>query len=90
VSAEEIESAVVDRIVDDVAVVLVGEDEVEVSVPRASLPDGVHAGSWLLVRRSGAEVTVVGIDPSGEERQRERIARRMERLRQERRGGRFD
>jgi hypothetical protein len=88
VSADEIESAVVDRIVDDVAVLLVGEDESEVTVPRTSLPKDVDEGSWLLIRRSGVGLTVVGMDPAGEERQRERMARRMERLRRQR-GGRF-
>jgi hypothetical protein len=89
VSADEIESAVVDRIVDDVAVLLVGEDETEVSVPLTTLPSDIHEGSWLLVRRSDGEVTVVGIDPASEERQRERVTRRMERLHRDRGGGRF-
>jgi hypothetical protein len=79
--------AVIDRIVEGKAVLLVGEDEAEELVPVQALPPGAGEGSWLLVR-PGPPVAVVGADPEAEARQRRRIDERMERLRG-RRGGRF-
>jgi hypothetical protein len=83
---DETSSAVVDRIVDGQAVLLVGEEETELVVPAGALPDGVGEGDWVLVR-PGAEPVVTGrapaeVDPSD-------LKDRMSRLRQDRRGGRF-
>lgn len=89
VSNEPTEYAVIDRIVEEQAVLLVGADEQEVIVPRARVPAGSGEGAWLLVRRRPAGVEIVGTDPEGEARQRERMQRRTERLRLERGGGRF-
>jgi hypothetical protein len=72
--------AVVDRIVEDQAVLLVGEEEAEELVPVTELPPGAGEGSWLLVR-PGPPVAVVGADPEAEARQRHRIEERMERVR---------
>ncbi len=41
--------AVVDRIVDDVAVLLFEDRQIQLHVPLALLPDGVSEGSWLRV-----------------------------------------
>lgn len=45
--------AVVDRFEGDLAVLLVGEDETELVVPRSELPAGAAEGTWL---RLGLEV----------------------------------
>ena len=82
------EVGVVDRVVADVAVVLVGDDEAEYELATASLPEGVGEGSWLRVQREGASLVVVGHDQTGEAEQRRRLQERLGSLRQKR-GGRF-
>lgn len=41
--------AVIDRIENNIAVLLVGEEEVSLDVPLNLLPDHVHEGTWLSV-----------------------------------------
>lgn len=41
--------AVIDRVEGDHAVVLFGDDEVKVDIPRALLPTDAKEGSWLKV-----------------------------------------
>ena len=41
--------AVIDRIIDDKAVLLVDDEEIEVIVPIQLLPDGIKEGTWLQV-----------------------------------------
>ncbi len=76
-----IDAVVLDRIEDGVAVLLVGPDEVEVTVPAALLPTGAQDGDWFrwLVP-----------DPELSERRRADVATRLERIRRDRRGGRFE
>lgn len=81
--------AVVDRIVEGHAVLLVGPDEREHHLPAEELPDGAGEGSWLRVAGSGADLRVVGPDPQGEAGRRADNAERVARLRRTRRGGRF-
>jgi hypothetical protein len=80
------EIGVVDRVVGGVAVVLVGDDELEYRLDAAALPTGTKEGSWLRLRRSDEGLVVLGLDPSGEAGQR---AAMRERLRRLPRGGRF-
>jgi hypothetical protein len=82
-SSDEI--GVVDRVVGGVAVVLVGDDELEYRLDAAALPTGTKEGSWLRVRRSDEGLVVLGLDP-GEADQRAAMRQRLGRLR---RGGRF-
>lgn len=49
--------AVIDRIENGIAVVLVGEDQAAIHVPEYFLPDGARKGTWLLVRFSIDEET---------------------------------
>lgn len=84
-----IERGVVDRIVEELAVVLVGDDEVEHQLDVAELPPSAGEGTWLRVRRSGQGLVVVGKDEEGETGQRLKIEGRLSRLRQDKRGGRF-
>lgn len=41
--------AVIDRFEGDYAIVLYGEDEIKVDIPKALLPEGSKEGSWLNV-----------------------------------------
>jgi hypothetical protein len=41
--------AVIDRIENDMAVILLGEDEISFDLPLQYLPDGVQEGTWLRV-----------------------------------------
>ena len=82
------EVGVVDRMVGDVAVVLVGSDEAQYELAAASLPEGVGEGSWLRVRRDRSGLVVLGRDEAGEAKRRRRVEGRLASLRQ-RRGGRF-
>ncbi len=65
--------AVIDRIVDGVAVMLLGEDEHKVEIPVALLPEGAREGSWLKVS--------LELDQEGEMQQREKISNLLEKLR---------
>lgn len=82
------EVGVVDRVVGDVAVVLVGDEEAEYELATASLPEGVGEGAWLRVRRDSSGLVVLGRDESGETKQRRHVEERLRSLRQKR-GGRF-
>ena len=64
--------AVVDRIEGDIAVLLIGDNEVKLHVALADLPSGTKEGSWLKV---GFE-----LDPEGEKGQREKISKLLEKL----------
>lgn len=80
--------AVVDRVTDGVAVLLVGDDQVERHLPLAELPDGCGEGSWLLVV-DGSSPRVVDVDHEGEEQARARNRSRLASLRRKRSTGRF-
>ena len=41
--------AVIDRFEGDYAIVLFGEDEIKVDIPKNLLPEGAQEGSWLRV-----------------------------------------
>jgi len=78
--------AVVDRIVEGLAVVLVGERETEHHVPVSTLPQGARAGSWLRVTLGNGVITGMSLDDEETETSRSRIADKMKRLRQRGRG----
>lgn len=81
--------AVVDRIVEDLAVLLVDPDEQEHHLPADQLPPGAGEGAWLLVAGEGTGLRVVGHDTAGEADHRARNEERRSRLRRTRGGGRF-
>lgn len=64
--------AVIDRFEEDFAVVLLGDEEIRVDIPRKYLPKGSREGSWLTV---GFE-----LDPEGEGQQREKIGKLLDKL----------
>ncbi|MGH2428589.1 MAG: DUF3006 domain-containing protein [Candidatus Limnocylindria bacterium] len=87
-SADDPLRGVVDRLTDGLAVVLVGDDEIEHHVPLDRLPAGVEEGSVVLVRMRDGELEVIGLDRDETETRRHDIQRRISRLRK-RSGGRF-
>jgi len=64
--------AVIDRFEGDYAIVLFGEDEIKVDIPKVLLPEGSKEGSWLNIKFE--------LDVEGEMKQRERIEKKLERL----------
>ena len=50
------------------------------AVPVGALPSEAGEGAWLLVGVSSSGAEVLGADPEGEARQRERMERRLARL----------
>ena len=77
------ERAVVDRFEDgDFAVLLVGEDEIEVIVPRGEIPDGTVEGSVLRVTIEDGRLTSASLDSADTAETRWRVADKMRRLRQ--------
>ena len=75
------DSVVIDRFVEDVAVLHVGPEAFEVVVPRHLLPDGAKEGDWLTwhFEPDGARTVA----------RREALARRVARIRRDQSGGRF-
>lgn len=66
--------AVIDRFEETFAVVLAGEQEIRVDIPRKLLPAGSREGSWLDFS--------ISLDPEGEHRQRDKIQNMLDRLKQ--------
>ncbi len=66
--------AVIDRFEEDVAVLLFGDEEIQVDIPRSLLPPGAKEGSWLTVS--------LELDLEGERGQREKISEQLKRLRE--------
>jgi hypothetical protein len=83
--------AVVDRIEGEIAVLLLGEEETRVELPLSRLPEGSHEGSWLKISFIGQdspdqandgslENVSFELDLAGEQEQRERMARLLEKI----------
>lgn len=73
--------AVVDRVVEGLAVLLVGDAETEVEVPAAALPDGAGEGSVVTVRSVDGSVEVLAVDDAATAAARDRAAAQRDRLR---------
>lgn len=82
--------AVVDRITDGWAVLLVGDREQERRVRESDLPDGAEEGSIVQVRVSGLKVEVVAVDAGATDEKRAELKDRLSRLKRTRSTGRFD
>ena len=70
--------AVIDRFEGEYAVVLFGENEIKVDIPKILLPEDAKEGSWLNINFE--------LDIEGEMKQRERIKNKLERLKRKGRG----
>ena len=75
-----IEKAVIDRFEEEQTVLLVGDDERQVVVPRKSLPKGAREGHWLKIELEGNKVLSATMDQEETARARQRIAEKLERL----------
>ncbi|MDO8637403.1 MAG: DUF3006 domain-containing protein [Dehalococcoidia bacterium] len=75
-----IEKAAVDRIDEGVAVLLVGPEERELTVPVGRLPPGVQAGDWLKVTIVDGQLKQVELDKEETKLRRERIKAKLNRL----------
>ena len=64
--------AVIDRFEGDYAVVLVGDEEIKIDVPKQLLPKGAKEGSWLKLNFE--------LDPEGTEKQKEKISKLLDKL----------
>jgi hypothetical protein len=83
--------AVVDRIVDDrTAVLLVGPTGREHHVSAEQLPEGATDGTWVVLDPSTDPVTVLRIDDELTRARFRDLSARLETIRRQRRGGRFD
>jgi hypothetical protein len=75
------EQAVIDRIENGIAVVLIGEAERQVNVPREQLPKGAREGAWLKVEMAADQIVRIELDREATEAARKRIAEKLEKLR---------
>lgn len=73
--------AVIDRFEGKTAVLLVGQEEQRMDVPRARLPRGSKEGAWLQVKIQGNEVIEAKLDEEETNRAKQRIAEKLEALR---------
>jgi hypothetical protein len=73
--------AAIDRFEGDKAVLLVGEEEDKLIVPRASLPAGAKEGQWLQVDVEDDRVLNAVNDEDETTKAKERIADKLARLR---------
>lgn len=77
------QQAVVDRVVDGQHVVLlVGEHEVERIVARSLLPEGIKEGMWLKVVFDGDTLVWAVVDEEATAAAQQRVAAKLEQLRQ--------
>ena len=73
--------AVIDRFEGNLAVLLVGDEEKKMEVPRKSLPKGAKEGHWLQLEMNGDTILNITIDEEETARAKQRIAEKLERLR---------
>ena len=73
--------AVIDRFEEELAVLLLGDGDEMLVVPRLSLPCGVREGQWLQVEVQDGVVVSAVIDEEETDGAKQRIAEKLERLR---------
>ena len=75
------QQAVIDRFEGEWAVLLVGEEERRLNVPRKNLPRGAREGQWLQVELEGDQLLSASIDREATDQARQRVMEKLERLR---------
>ena len=75
------QKAVIDRFEGNLAVLLVGEGETKLDVPRASLPKKAKEGDWLRGEIAEGKVVSAEIDAEETAKRKDRIKGLMQRLR---------
>lgn len=88
--SDDTQRAVIDRITDGWAVLLVGDREQERRVRESDLPGGAEEGSIVQVRVSGLKVEVVEVDAGATDEKRAEMKDRLSRLKKSRSTGRFE
>lgn len=76
-----VEKAVIDRFEGGLAVLLVGEDERRIDIPRECLPKGAREGYWLQVELEEGQLVYAALDPEETMRAKRRILEKLQRLR---------
>ncbi len=76
-----IEKAVIDRFEEDLAVILLGDQQTQLVLPRQALPEGARDGDWLQVEVVDETIRVLAIDEDETARARRRISEKLARLR---------
>ena len=71
----------IDRFEDGWAVLLVGEKERKLEVPRRSLPRGAREGHWLQVEVEGDQLVSAVLDREETAKAKQRVREKLERLR---------
>ena len=74
------EKAAIDRIDEGVAVLLIGPEERELSVPVGQLPPVVQAGDWLRVTIVNGRLKKAELDREETQKRRERIKTKLDKL----------
>jgi len=75
------QKAVIDRFEGNLVVLLVGDDERRIDVPRQLLPKGAKEGDWLQVEMEGNQIGSATVDREETARARKRIQAKLEKLR---------
>lgn len=73
--------AVIDRFEGEIAVLILGQGDERVDLPRAQLPRGVREGAWLQVEIIDGKIMSVVIDKEETDRAKQRIAEKLAALR---------
>jgi hypothetical protein len=73
--------AVIDRFEGEYAILIVGDDEQRLNIPRNQLPQNAKEGSWLQLDIVGGQPSNIILDEKETERARQRIAEKLARLR---------
>ena len=74
------ERAVIDRVEEGQAVLLVGNDERQLIVPLSALPQGAAPGQWLRVEIEGSRLRSATLDPEQTARRQSWLRQRLDRL----------
>lgn len=73
--------AVIDRFENKFSVLILGEDEQQLNVPKSLLPQGSKEGSWLQVEIKNGELVSAVLDTEETENAKQRIADKLAKLR---------
>jgi len=75
--------AVIEKITKNSMVLLVGEKEDEVHIPKDQIPGSINykVGDWLDIRIEGENIQVINVDREETDKVKKRIQEKMERLR---------
>ncbi len=71
---------VLEKIINNKAVLLIGKEEKEVIIPTSKLPKGVKIGEWLKIKLV-EKIEEINIDKKETEIVKSRIKKKMDRLR---------